>query len=505
MDDLDAIEYPNRRKTKPINANHLLNFSREAPLQPAQSSPRKIMTTPRFSKDAFVQANCRFIVNRNGDYRMNLSFPDHLVEWSLIDQVCIPSHHETTCPICLSPLIASKVTRCGHVFCFPCLIQYLSMESSSLAKCPICPEYVSLDSLKSVYFHFVHSYTPGSQITFKLLKRHKGNVIAVPVDQPLPSSTQPPLFGANSIFHKISVAVDDRSWCERELRELDKAIVDAKSEGDVITQMWLNRARELIISNHNEWESQRRTTTTAAMSSESSTTRSPRSPSVDGEDPVVYFYQSECGRSVFLHPINFRCLLSQYSSPTSMPTTITATVLECESATITNEIRKRHKFLAHLPLNSEFILCEVDLSAILDAETQEKFRTELKSRHRKRVQLQEEEREQMRLEQQRHEAEVEARRMAAESTMFVDHLDEFFPSLLDAAPSLSSVPVSDFEEDFVIPPDTSPPQFTGPSFSQIVASQAPINLNNSRSQKKKNRKGQVVLMSNSFAGMGMGS
>jgi hypothetical protein len=45
-----------------------------------------------------------------------------------------------------------RSTKCGHVFCWPCLEHYLSESQHSWAKCPICMESIYAAALKSVYF-----------------------------------------------------------------------------------------------------------------------------------------------------------------------------------------------------------------------------------------------------------------------------------------------------------------------------------------------------------------
>jgi hypothetical protein len=53
--------------------------------------------------------------------------PDLLVDWNLIEQVRLRTSgsEPTSCPICLFPPTAAKISRCGHVFCWPCILHYL--------------------------------------------------------------------------------------------------------------------------------------------------------------------------------------------------------------------------------------------------------------------------------------------------------------------------------------------------------------------------------------------
>lgn len=60
----------------------------------------------------------------------------------------IYSHEVPSCPICLYPPVAARITRCGHIFCWPCMLHYLSLSDKSWSKCPICYEAVHTADLK---------------------------------------------------------------------------------------------------------------------------------------------------------------------------------------------------------------------------------------------------------------------------------------------------------------------------------------------------------------------
>lgn len=56
---------------------------------------------------------------------------------------------DLSCPICLYPLVAGKITRCGHVFCWPCILCHLHYrEEMGTYTCPICYGYIHKNDLK---------------------------------------------------------------------------------------------------------------------------------------------------------------------------------------------------------------------------------------------------------------------------------------------------------------------------------------------------------------------
>uniref|UniRef100_S4RH60 E3 ubiquitin-protein ligase RNF10 n=1 Tax=Petromyzon marinus TaxID=7757 RepID=S4RH60_PETMA len=101
------------------------------------------------------------------------------------------SHGVLSCPICLYPPTAARITRCGHVFCWPCILHYLALSDEPWRKCPICFEAVHKKHLRSVVTKETHQFAVGDTVTLQLMKREKGSAIALPrsqwfqVDKPL--------------------------------------------------------------------------------------------------------------------------------------------------------------------------------------------------------------------------------------------------------------------------------------------------------------------------------
>ena len=83
------------------------------------------------------------MVKSSGDYAVHLADPDTLVNWDLIEQVVLKTTETVpSCPICLYAPKAAKITRCGHVFCWPCILHYLALSDHAWRKCPICFEAI---------------------------------------------------------------------------------------------------------------------------------------------------------------------------------------------------------------------------------------------------------------------------------------------------------------------------------------------------------------------------
>uniref|UniRef100_A0A3Q2R217 E3 ubiquitin-protein ligase RNF10 n=1 Tax=Fundulus heteroclitus TaxID=8078 RepID=A0A3Q2R217_FUNHE len=408
-----------------------------------------------FNKELFLQANCQFVVTDDQDYKAHFTDPDTLVNWDCVQQVRIYSHEVPSCPICLYPPVAARITRCGHIFCWPCMLHYLSLSDKSWSKCPICYEAVHTADLKSVVAMETKQYLVGDVITMRLMRREKGALVAMPSSQWV-KVEEPVRFGDASLspFSKLlltstaqvlDLVTEERGILQAQLSqeeesqgcfiqsalcllqvglgktrasfslcgsgllvktrlhlsfppqpvlqyssafddEVAEATEDAAAEPpaapDSVLESVLEESPEAVAGSPPEprLEEQRLEEQLPATQAESAR---PSAPVVHG--PYYYFYQADDCQQMFLHPVNVRCLLREYGSLEVCPDSITATVVEIVGHTVTEEIRRRHRYLAHLPLTCEFSICELALQPpVLSKETLDTFADDLEKRKRLR-------------------------------------------------------------------------------------------------------------------------
>eukprot|EP00897_Mesotaenium_endlicherianum_P006435 jgi/Mesen1/581/ME000107S10814 len=187
-----------RGQSSQSNANHLLNFH-FAPIQRASGrSPaylrRQRGSSQPFNKELFLQANFRFLVSDLGDYALNASEADRMLDWHDVAAVEISATAPPQCPICLEqPPLCPQITSCGHLFCFPCILRYLlgplgcGAGGSGVAerrsrgdhwkKCPLCFAMTSARDLRSVTVHVAPPPVAGDLMRFSLLVRSKASII----------------------------------------------------------------------------------------------------------------------------------------------------------------------------------------------------------------------------------------------------------------------------------------------------------------------------------------
>lgn len=99
------------------------------------------------------------------------------------------------------------------------------------------------------------------------------------------------------------------------------------------------------------------------------------------------FYQAVDGQHLILHPLNMKCLLHHYGSHDSLPHRISGRILELETMTQSEDIRRRYRYLSHFSLTTTFQLCEIDLKELLPPDSLSPFMDETKKRENQRKRL----------------------------------------------------------------------------------------------------------------------
>ncbi|XP_076127317.1 E3 ubiquitin-protein ligase RNF10 [Alosa pseudoharengus] len=455
---------------KKISLNHLLNFTFE-PRGGSGSGDGHTCWGRRnkwghkhkpFNKELFLQANCQFVVIDDQDYKAHFTDPDSLVNWDCVQQVRIYSHEVPSCPICLYPPVAAQITRCGHIFCWPCMLHYLSLSDKDWSKCPICYEAVNGPDLKSVVAMETRQYVVGDQITMRLMRREKGSLIALPSSQWV-KVEEPIRFGDGHLgaYSKLLLASEEQvlgllqeekealrtQLCLEEndpqdcfiqsalhqLQEREESLLKRTSQDGAgaegldlrklslseppspeVTVVVSNPSSKPVLQYSSAFDDEVQEMpdvdpVEVAHEVPEGPSESPLKQEADAEapqavegapagsqtemgrpqtsepGPYYYFYQADDGQQMFLHPVNVRCLLREYGSLEASPPAITATVVEVEGQAVTEEVRRRHRYLAHLPLTCEFSICELALQPpVLSKETLDSFADDLEKRKRLR-------------------------------------------------------------------------------------------------------------------------
>lgn len=109
------------------------------------------------------------------------------------------------------------------------------------------------------------------------------------------------------------------------------------------------------------------------------------------------------GQHIYLHAINARMLEMAYGSLGACPLTISGRIVEKEMGSMTEDLRKRLRYMQHLPVTCQFEVVEIVLDpSIIPAEIREIFQDQVEARRRRR---QKRAREEMRREKKINEEE----------------------------------------------------------------------------------------------------
>jgi hypothetical protein len=100
--------------------------------------------------------------------------------------------------------------------------------------------------------------------------------------------------------------------------------------------------------------------------------------------PSYHFYQSSLGANVYLHPLDIRILLAHFKSYSLFPLTLTFSSAGFDTGTINDELRRRCKYLSHLPLGTEVVFVEAELEEIVGRDSLAAFDQPLRARREKR-------------------------------------------------------------------------------------------------------------------------
>lgn len=411
---------------KKTNLNHLLNFT----LPPhdnwegngrTYNSAHNRTKLPKYNKELFLQANCQFVARDNGNYSVHQKNPDILVEWSLIEEIRLPCHEVPLCPICLYVPVAAKITRCGHIYCWPCVLHYLALTDKTWQKCPICFEAVHKTELKSVSLHVRKSFAVGDEITLYLMKREKGSLFSIPVIEQKLGNSLCSVKEVDSVtrYQKLLLACPEEVQLilNRERLELNQAYENEKDTPEAcfiesaikLLDERQHNLNQILGSEKNELIEKNINTTLRKHLNSISNESSDDSPNVELNESFLksasfgslnnvqvtqndsdskgfcFFYQAEDGQHIYLHNVNIRMLLKEYGSLEFCPPVLTAKIMEIESKTMVEVLRKRLRYLQHLPLTCEFQLVELDISHQVSELTVQQFESEIKKRKTQRI------------------------------------------------------------------------------------------------------------------------
>ncbi|GLT68725.1 hypothetical protein SLA2020_409310 [Shorea laevis] len=508
------FEIPNGKRTSPQQNRQSKGKMSEPPRNHQGSGSHG--STPH-SAGRRAQANYKFVVLDTGNYSPESMDPDKMLQWEDIIYVRYSTPFPVQCPICLEYPLCPQITSCGHIFCFPCILQYLFMDKldqkdDCCKRCPLCFMIVSSKDLYTIYIENVRQCCVGDDIEFMLLTRQKDSFALFQKKK-----EEKDMHSCNNemddMFSKFTFTSDVNLSVRKAISDLDGWLARADSGlvDDLEKLPYVCAAMEQLEQRKKHWneqqaynskQSQRNTdskarsieleetanawgdihdarclgqgklsandadaktavtyltikksngrtsfdqnavgesfevqdTLLSSSCDENKSLEGHSSSSNSGKDNDSYnFYQAVDGQHIILHPLNMKCLLHHYGTYDLLPQRVSGRILELETVTQSEAMRRRYRYLSHFSLTTTFQLCEIDLSRVLPPEALLPFLDEIKKREKQRKQLARKE------QKEKIKAEVAA---SASAVQFMPMVSNFGQSSCDDSPTFS---MDDFE------------------------------------------------------------
>jgi hypothetical protein len=335
------------------------------------------------SVDILDQSQFRYILNLS-DLHKNYSKYSYQtnsnIQWEDINTVIYYSTEVYTCPICLEKkLICPKITRCGHIFCWPCLLNYYDYwtkisVNKKIPNCPLCKTKISVHQIKfceileSVNYSDISTNEQNTHhITFNLIMKdrkaptlyntfydpdlyfYKNNISKNQKDIftfiPFENQEQ---FSFSRIFLTTPQLLQKRYTKIK--FELQNALKDELSSyADEMKIESITKCLEMIenkikslkdnnvdLENQNEEFDEEMEISDRSTSKKGEDKGNENRSTIDDElklqdekidlKSFLYFYQENNGDIYYLHPIDYTILLAEYENEEHLPTEINVTL-----------------------------------------------------------------------------------------------------------------------------------------------------------------------------------
>lgn len=267
-----------------------------------------------------------------------------------------------------------------------------SSDNPKFTKCAVCGDVFYLKHVKPVHFYSVYPST--STIDLTLLRKPTQSQLALPTGHLYPSSLIPPQeippsFIPNVFTFAKSMFATPSSLDSLYVRDIHRLQAEReRNSGDHFTQMFIDQATEKVVDATHTINTTLNNLILHQLETHQQdlyhqlSNRGEYAPPEHSRD--YFFYQSSQGLPVFLHTLDSRILLHQYKSYAYFPPTLTLPVEHIHESTMDENLRKRCKYLSHIPLGSDIIFVETSLTDAVDYETLAAFKEPLDQRKSRR-------------------------------------------------------------------------------------------------------------------------
>ncbi|KAI0141690.1 hypothetical protein GGR57DRAFT_401477 [Xylariaceae sp. FL1272] len=403
MAEIKALRNASSRRGQ-TSITHLLNYSvpsrhyRDDDHHRRSSSRRHPTWGPGsgyhpVDKARFVHANYRFVVSPTRSYTTQAADADTHLDWADILQILASAKSQTTaCPICLSDPVAPRMAHCGHIFCLPCLLRFMNStaddepsprKEARWKKCPICEDAFRLSETKPVRFHEGQENPlpdVGHDVVLRLMVRDAGSTLALPHE----TGSDVANMGEDVPWHFAASVLDYarimKGTSEYVIQQYDREIDDLHTQAQedefqfgVEDGDWTQRAIRAIRTAKDK---------VRAQSEDAESIVQPAT--LKGKQPAGHkFHFYTAPPHLYLSPLDIRILKTKFGDFSNFPSTLLPRVEHISAGHVVDDaLRKRAKYLAHLPQGCVISFLECDWTDIVPAEVLETFSNDIERRRK---------------------------------------------------------------------------------------------------------------------------
>ncbi|KZZ94370.1 Zinc finger, RING/FYVE/PHD-type [Moelleriella libera RCEF 2490] len=401
MAELRAVRNPTSRRGQ-TSITHLLNYTSSRSFidqsYHSRSSRRNVASGlgsghHPTDKSRYVHSNYRFVVSPEGVYSKHDADADVYLDWLDVLQIIASSESQTSsCPICLSEPVAPRMAKCGHIFCLPCLFRFMnsntdeehkSSKGARWKKCPICDDTVYLNDVRPVRFHAgQESPFPrvGDDVVLRLMTRKANSTLALPREggaEVLSWGEDVPWHYAANVLDYSRIMKGTAHYMADQFEKEVVALLRQEKEDELLFGLdsgWTQKAVKAIQSARDKTDTLEKFDVQDLQSS--SVALKPAS------DADFFFYSAP--PHLYLSPLDIRILKAKYGSFSAFPSTLLPRIEHISTGHVVDEtLRKRTKYLGHLPRGCIISFLECDWTDIVPSDILETFSTEIEKRRRR--------------------------------------------------------------------------------------------------------------------------
>ncbi|KAI0540509.1 hypothetical protein GGR58DRAFT_460752 [Xylaria digitata] len=399
MAEIRAVRNASSRRGQ-TSITHLLNYS-----VPSRHYHDHHRTTRRHAtwnsgsgyhptdKARFVHANYRFVVSPAGDYSSQAADADKHLDWSDVLQIIASSKSQTTsCPICFCDPVAPRMARCGHIFCLPCLMRFMNStnddepsprKEARWKKCPICEDSFRLAEVRPVRF-YEGQENPlpdiGGDVVLRLMVREAGSILALPDEgssDVANSGEDIPWHFAAGVLDYARIMKGTNEYIvgqfEREIEDLQRQAQEDEIQFGVEEGDWPQRAIRAIGTAKDKLKDEKQDVESIAAPATLKSKHHAKQ--------KFHFYNAP--PHLYLSPLDIRILKTKFGDFSNFPSTLLPRVEHISAGHVVDDaLRKRAKYLAHLPQGCVVSFLECDWTDIVPSEILDTFSDDLERRRK---------------------------------------------------------------------------------------------------------------------------